>query len=298
MKNLLKYALIILISAGVFGCSSDNRKNEATEIPEVSVSAEQLAEDAAFQELFQEIDALNMQYFEATADIEPYAIGIPKWLRKVFNVVCADVVGAIACSWAGAAGATIGAIVNSVTVGACLDEEGKFMASETVWPDTFNSYLSSFSYDSNDAAGQIHNETIINTLNKYGKINLQNMSEYELYTAVIQQYVQDGNALPTDYNPQTYYARTLQAINLAKNNDYTTSLNYLALSNPSLTNQCALLQQYLKALENISESNCLQYHIDFRNTVMSSNISTTAKDNIRLCTSVGLGSAYLWKSVE
>lgn len=173
MKNLLKYALIILISAGVFGCSSDNRKNEATEIPEVSVSAEQLAEDAAFQELFQEIDALNMQYFEATADIEPYAIGIPKWLRKVFNVVCADVVGAIACSWAGAAGATIGAIVNSVTVGACLDEEGKFMASETVWPVTFNSYLSSFSYDSNDAAGQIHNETIINTLNKYGKINLQ-----------------------------------------------------------------------------------------------------------------------------
>ena len=143
MKNLLKYALIILISAGVFGCSSDNRKNEATEIPEVSVSAEQLAEDAAFQELFQEIDALNMQYFEATADIEPYAIGIPKWLRKVFNVVCADVVGAIACSWAGAAGATIGAIVNSVTVGACLDEEGKFMASETVWPVTFNSYLSS-----------------------------------------------------------------------------------------------------------------------------------------------------------
>ena len=46
MKNLLKYALIILISAGVFGCSSDNRKNEATEIPEVSVSAEQLAEEA------------------------------------------------------------------------------------------------------------------------------------------------------------------------------------------------------------------------------------------------------------
>lgn len=55
MKNLLKYALIILISAGVFGCSSDNRKNEATEIPEVSVSAEQLAEDAAFQELFKKL---------------------------------------------------------------------------------------------------------------------------------------------------------------------------------------------------------------------------------------------------
>ena len=48
----------------------------------------------------------------------------------------------------------------------------------------------------------------------------------------------------------------------------------------------------------IREDQCLEYHINFRNTVEASNIPVEAKQDIRLCTSVGYGSANLWDVVD
>lgn len=75
-----------------------------------------------------------------------------------------------------------------MSAGACLDNEGRFRVSETVWPVTMNIYLTSImNEDVNDQAGEIHNEVIIKLLKKYGKSGLQSMSENELYNAVIKE---------------------------------------------------------------------------------------------------------------
>lgn len=125
------------------------------------------------------------------------------------------------------------------------------------------------------------------------------MSETQLYNAVIQEYVNAGNSLPPNYNAQYYYAQiTSGADYVIGKTNYTQTLETLALTKPTLKNQCTVLKSYLNTMENISQNQCLQYHLDFRNTVLNSSIPSTAKANIRLCSSVGLGSANLWKAVE
>lgn len=125
------------------------------------------------------------------------------------------------------------------------------------------------------------------------------MSEIQLYDAVIKEYVNAGNSLPPNYNAQYYYAQiTSGADYVIGKTNYTQTLDMLALTKPTLKNQCTVLKSYLNTMENISEEQCVQYHLDFRNTVLNSSIPSTAKANIRLCSSVGLGSANLWKAVE
>lgn len=296
--------MVIIAGAMMLGCSQESVQMTPPDAQKqkVEISWEQQeAEDAVYAELLQELDALNAYYTQSDPSTpQLYGIWLPRWLRKVLNVVCADALGRLVCSSTGPVGATIGAIISSVSAGACLDTEGRLRVSETVWPATLNIYLTSImNEDVNDQAGEIHNEVIIKLLKKYGKSGLQSMSENELYNAVIKEYVNAGNSLPPNYGSPYYYSQIMSGSKqVVGKSDYNQTLEMLTLTKPGLKNQCTVLKSYLGTMENISEEQCLQYHLDFRNTVINSSIPSTAKANIRLCISVGLGSANLWKAVE
>lgn len=305
MKNLLKYTLIILISAGVFGCSSDNRKNEATEIPEVSVSAEQLAEDAAFQELFQEIDALNAEYqaLNNEQDNKTRVIDKPdtdKVIKRALIVIACDALGAGSGALLG--GPWVGAVtgVAASIWAAChwkeLDETFILKIND-YYLASCNTYLSSITGDNYDEIGIAHNDAVVNLLSTNSLESLNNLTISQ-FTPKIYIALQSSEhmSFPPNYDPNQVYAAMQSIQNLLQQNDYDAIkvLNYCILTDPANANYLNTIKKYLSGLNNVSDENLASYNISFRNTVENSSISAAQKQKIRISTSVGFASSNLW----
>ncbi|HIW97782.1 MAG TPA: hypothetical protein H9866_04760 [Candidatus Tidjanibacter gallistercoris] len=303
MKNLLKYALIVVISAWMFGCSSDNYENEAAEMPEVSVSAEQLAEDAAFAELFKEIDALNAKYQVANNEQEDITRAKDKpvkTIKRAAIVIACDALGAGTGALLG--GPWIGGItgVAASIWAAChwkeLDENF-ILQIKFSYLASCDAYLSSFSSDNYDKIGIAHNDAIVNLLktNTLESLNDMTISQFtpKIYSALqSSQYM----SFPPNYNPSQVYIAMQNIQNMLQKYDYDAIkiLNYHILSNPANANYLNTIKKYISGLNTVSDENIASYNRDFRNTVENSSISAAQKQNIRTSTSVGFASSNLW----
>lgn len=307
-KKLTQLFLILAIGMMAFSCQSDDQQVTEPVLSEVELTLQEQAanEDAAFAELFAEIDALNAEYTTLNSDGRASYIEMPRWLRKTFNVVCGDVlggvIGTVAFGASGPLAVFIGVITgvsSSITTAAALDEDGKLIHAKPIaYNATLNAYAGSINFDAFDGVGAGHNKVINDLYAKYGESAINSMTDRQLFDSIISQLVKNGYQIPPQFNRITVYSMTPQIQSIITTNNYDTYLTQLSLSQVGIKNQCNVIKSYLSAMYNMSESNCLKYHTDLRNTVNASNISAEAKEEIRLCISIGLASANFWQAEE
>lgn len=257
-------------------------------------------EDAAFQDLFIQLDSLNTEY---AAIVTPQTLARAGWLRRIFNVVAYDVVGGMLGAGLGSfaspvgtvVGGIVGAISGSISGAISQNKDGRIFPQKFGWPSMSSAYMSSFNnYQAFDKAGDIHNMIIEQMYDYYGEEGLKAMNETQLVEAVFRQMVANRYGLPTNYNNWTVSTIASQLKAMAETKNYDTTLYIIGNTSPTLKNQCTVLNTYINGMSNIDTSTALKYNVDFRDTVNSSSISYEAKSNLCSFVSVGYGSSNLW----
>lgn len=299
-KKLTQLCLIIAIGMMSFSCQSDEQQVAEPTLSEVQLTLQEQAanEDAAFAELFAEIDALNAEYIELseTNNNQRGVIGGP--IKRVAIVAACDVMGGFAGAAFGPWGAGVGAVAASFWAAKNWKHLDQFDIKTGLFFFSSNSaYLSSCNPDIYDELGMAHNKAINNMVNSYSTTNLNTMPYTQLQPIFLSAFKNSGYiSMPPDFLPQTSYSIMEYTKNLLETNNFNAiqAIEYMAACNPSLYNNCMLLKSYLTAVDKVSDDNLTNYHINFRKTVESSNISVSSKETIRTCISVGLASSNLW----
>ena len=297
MKTLTLYAMVLVAGICAFAsCSKPMEPEPPVVTNEMTRSA--LEEQLAYDQLLQQLDSLNASYASSNPTMQ-YVSGIkaPKF-KRILKIILSDAIGAAVGSVftpAPIVSGVVGGVLASVAAAKCKNTTITIKRSS--WGVTLSSYVSSIGGDIYDETGSKHNEITTLVLDRYTTEQLTSMTESQLFYAVMQAYVDCGYTIDENFNS---YLMPIPALyNMYDNVDtYPQYLQAVATQRPAASNQCQVIETYCDGMNVIREDQCLEYHINFRNTVEASNIPVEAKQDIRLCTSVGYGSANLWDVVD
>lgn len=250
-----------------------------------------------------QLDALNQEYIALSAmEPQPYVIGGSPNNRWA-DIIAHDVEGMIVGATAGALTGNPMAIVTAggfLGVGASLLSWISGIKSKAViivkraWTWITNLF-SSGGKDEFTEIGIMHNKVIMSIQDTYTDTQLQNMSDEQLFNAILTCMSSNGydtNAIKN--NLQNYYMEFINMKSAMVYDNPNKLMEYVVLRNPTKINECSVVKSYINTLNQISESNLVNYNISFNNTVKASNISAESKTLIQSCSSVGLASSNLW----
>lgn len=295
MKTLTLYAMVLVAGICAFAsCSKPMEPEPPVVTNEITRSA--LEEQLAYDQLLQQLDSLNASYVSSNPTMQ-YVAGKPTRFKRILRVVLADALGAFVgcCTPAPIMGGAVGGVVASVAAAKCKNLNFKIIING--WELPVAAYLNATNGDAYDETSMSHNELVTYILERYTTDQLVSMTESELFYAIMRAYTECGYQIDENFNS---YRMPISTIYNAydETDNYSQFLNQLATPRPTISNQCQVIETYCDGMNVIREDQCLEYHINFRNTVEASNIPVEAKQDIRLCTSVGYGSANLWDVVD
>lgn len=267
---------------------------------------QQAAEDAAFAELFQELDALNAKYAALSREEAQAATlaGNPgKIVKRAAVVAACDALGAgMGGMFLGPWGAAIGGVGASVWAAFHWKELDNFVITlKPGYTVTLNAYFSDFIADSYDDIGRAHNGSVTNILDTYTLEGTRNLSLGQFEKAISSSLLKSGYVtLPPDYTRQESIMVLMNIQNLLESNGYNTikTLDYYISANPTSYNYCNTLKSYITGLNTVSDANLVKFNQDFRATVERSSVPSNQKERIRTAVSVGMASSSLWGYAE
>lgn len=297
MKTLTWYMLLLVAGICAFVSCSKPMEPEQPVVPTETMTRSALDEQLAYDQLLQQLDSLNAAYASDTPMMQYAAGAKPTRFKRILRVVLADALGAVigCCTPAPIVGGAIGGVLASVAAAKC--KNSTFTISINGWNLSVSEYINETNGDEYDETSRCHNELVTYVLERYTTDQLVNMTESELFYAIMRAYTECGYQLDENFNSYLMPIPTIYNV-YDETDNYPLFLNKLATQRPTISNQCQVMKTYCDGMNRIDESQCLDYHIDFRNTVQASNISASAKQNLRLCIGVGYGSANLWDVVD
>lgn len=290
MKNLsIKVVLAFVAAFFLVSCSNeDNFMSQTSLDAESTLNAD---EDAAYQDLFKDLNALNQKY---GVDPQTRIVDGEIWLKNTFKVVSAS-------TPAGAAAFRktiyeVVALATGVSLKAAQSVRGIYPNIEN-WTGNKMSdlYLSAIGMSATDfdKTGDKFNK-IIDNLYKSGD-DLKTMTDAQLQSAIMRQLSLFGFLLPPNYNPNTFVLGFTYINDQIQNRSYSAYLQDLVAYKTISLNEYNLVVNFLNGLSVVSETSALRYCSDYRNTVYYSSISNDIKTKMCSLVSIGFASGHLWR---
>lgn len=288
MKKL-NFKVVMAFVAGLFLFSCSNEDDILTQVsPDTGTTLS--AEDAAFQDLVGQFNALNAEYGVGPetriVDGGTGEILSPSMLR----IVSSDVLGTVLAIRTNVPKAVVTSVITSVRAFTKSTENIKPVIDLWVNNNHMASYLSTIGTTASgeDAMGDIHNKMVQQLYDKYG-IALVNMSDSQLQTAVCEAW---GTF---SFVPAIDNINFTGINDIIKTNDYAQSLNKLYLNRTLTKNEFDLMSSFLIGLNKVPTRDLLSYCAGARQLVYYSSIAPTYREYLCAAVSIGFASRHLWK---
>lgn len=316
MKKIFIILAVLSVSIAFHSCSNDDDVMTTRTVQEENTGADI---DPAYASLLDELDSLNARMVfnddKVYTNNETRTL-LGKWIRKLFHIAKADVVGALFGTKVNpGVGTAIGAVTGSVIAAFTYDDSKyvfvaepqtanrtKFNVNERAMPTVTGAWSGYLQPTRLDSMGYYHNAVIVE-MNKVGFPNENFTNTYKM--------VEDVTVAATEklnYASPQLSIREMELINrnmmmlqnvfeatLAADFDETVYNEKMAETFPEYTKYFSVVNRFLTgltALETVTEQNA--YIKSFAARIQNSALTVEDKQVLGAALSVGVGSYALW----
>ena len=276
MKKLIyTFAAVILVT---FAACDKNDKN----------ISEAVNEQAAFENLLADIDALNSTFqFDLTpVNSTDDVMSAKARLGKGWKIAIADALGAaIGGGLSGGAGAIVGAITASIGMAA---DDGYSVSYPNGSTPTFG-FL-------DNLTGELHNTIIAEILDDYPTLLEGNFTEHQLMSIICNKAAEHNITFSPENLSSIYDERAKAFISTAlAGENFSESMDEAAAIYPEFQNELRIIESYSSNVKNIIATETLLDYTNRVATIVSeSNIPAKSQEQITSFVAVYANSHELW----